>query len=352
MRKVLMGAAAAAAVSLPAAANAQFKSINIESGKPLRLKASGVDLPATIAGLPRTGAVAYSDDLLNVSTEYRSADDGDVVSVYVFRDVVGDGPVWFDRARYAILNLGNRYPGATSSGIRTFTPRGQKVATGLMEVFTTGGTYRSTGVMLFPFNGFYGKLRVSSRTRDAAQLEQLMWSAAASIEWKSRAQEALAVPVADCSARLAASDSAAAVVQSSEDRMMSAMLGGLIGQVVASGKTTPVAGQYCREPGTARPAFAQYRFNQSADSYILTLGDTGNGLTVQPNSLLAIVNKEEGKPKTYSVSLVEMARTTSYADLDSLPTAERLVAHVESGKPISSSTTWGKRSNVNIYTDK
>lgn len=353
MRFCMFGAQLAMVLMLSEAAAAKSVPIQVEAGAKYKHQASNVTLPATLGGIPRAHTTAFSDDLLDVGSEYIDADQTEYVSIYLFRNVSGDVPVWFDRARTAILNLKDKYPGAKPTGIRAFVPKGQKLATGLMEVMTTDGPLKSTGLMVLPFSGFYAKLRVSSKVKGPTELEQMMWSIANEIDWKSKQNEQTAAPVMDCTSTLTLSANAKPVEASKEDKMASALLSGLMSQMVAADpkkyKTTP--GNFCREPNSGSWASDIYRFNQTNDSYMLALGDNGTAITVDKNSLAALMGDKKGKPAGYSVRYILMAKTISYPELDSLPTAERLTDYVDNSAPLSVATTWGDKKEVSISAD-
>ena len=193
MRVFLLGLAAVGICTAPVSAATPIES---KPGKPWKHKATGAALPATLAGLPRTSMVYFTSPEVDVAADYQNADGTEAVTLYVYRDVSGSVPVWFDRSRFYIMNLPDKFGTVTSTGVRPFTPRGQKVASGLIDSFSVTKGPKTTGLMIFPFNGFYVKIRASSGTRDVPALEALMLEAANTIDWSSKALVAWVVECA------------------------------------------------------------------------------------------------------------------------------------------------------------
>lgn len=320
--------------------------LQVPAGKEWKHKATGVKFPAQLAGLDRQKITAMAGPETDVGANYWSADGADNVTVFLYRNVSGGVPVWFDRARSIIQLLPEKYPDPKSLGIRPFTPRGQSTASGLMELFTTGNQFKSTGVMVLPVNGFYAKIRATSSTRDAASLEQLMLAAVNSMQWSSRNPENAAIPIADCPAPLPERPAAKSVELNQEDRMMAALIGGVIAQSTALDKK-PATATYCREPGPLQIPYGIYRLVGSDDSYMMALLDAGRAIFVG-NSAHAQIMSELKKPARISVSLVEMERTSTFGDFATLPLPEQALEQVQRGTPLSVASTWGKKRELSI----
>jgi hypothetical protein len=151
MRVFWLGLAAVGICIAPVSAATPIES---KPGKPWKHKATGAALPDILAGLPRTNMVYFTSPEVDVAADYQNADGTEAVTLYVYRDVSGSVPVWFDRSRFYIMNLPDKFGTATSTGVRPFTPRGQKVASGLIDSFSVTKGPKTTGLMIFPFNGF------------------------------------------------------------------------------------------------------------------------------------------------------------------------------------------------------
>ena len=329
----------AAPISLPA-----------QAGKDYKHKPTGVRLPPALAGLNRDSVRGFAGPETDVASDYRNADGSEDLTVFLFRNVSGNVPVWFDRARSYIMSTPEKYGRPTSLGTRPFTPRGQSSTTGLMEIFTTGGRSRSTGLMILPVNNFYAKIRFSSATLDAAQLEQQMLAAANVIDWSSRAVGTPASPIADCASPLPARGLARVAVVSEQDRMMSALVLGLFSQVPV--KTKSQVQTFCREADAQQHHYGLYRPDASTSRYMLAIADSGRAVIVGSNDLAAVLSETKKSPR-YSVSFVDFDETRNFSDFDGLPLPEQAMQHTRTTKPISVSGTWGKASKtVTIVTDK
>lgn len=339
--------AAALLGSLPHAASAQPTDLKAQAGKDWKHKPTGVKLPAQLAGLQRQSVKGLAGPETDVVGDYWSADGSETVTIFLFRNVSGSVPVWFDRARSLILLLPQKYPDPRSLGIRSLTLRGQQPVTGLMEIFATSGKYRSTGLMVLPVNGFYAKIRASSVARDAAGLEQLMLAAVNSIDWRSRQKEVAATPIADCPTALPARPPAKVAALNKDDQMTSALIGALVAGVGSTAAATTSI-TYCREPGPTQISYGIYRPEASTDRYMMALLDAGRAILVGSSDLSAILSELKTAPRV-SVSHVELDRTVVYGDFESLPLPEQVVEMVEKTNPLSVSHTWGKKDkNITI----
>lgn len=339
----------AIAMAAAAPALAQPKDLQAKPGKEYKHKATGLKIAAALAGLERATVTAFGSAETDIGANYWSADGADNVTVFLYRNVSGSVPVWFDRGRATILLMPEKYRNPQSLGIRAFTPRGQDRATGLMEIFRTESQFQSTGVILFPVNGFYAKIRASSKSRDGAGLEQLMLSAVNAVDWRSRRTEAAAAPVKDCAAKLPDRSPAKLATMNSQDRMMSALIGGVIAQADAI-KSTPSAITYCRETGPQTIPYGIYRPDASNERYMMAIRDAGRAIYVGSSDLTQILSEMKTAAR-YSISLVDMERTATFGDFQSLPLPDQALEMVEKTAPLSVASTWGdKKRDLTINT--
>lgn len=131
--------------------------------------------------------------------------------------------------------------------------------------------------------------------------------------------------------------------------MMSGILGGLVAQVTDDRKVKPAAPPptFCREPGTEQPAMGIYRPDASTERYTIAVGDAGQAVVVGRNELAEAVAKTR-RPR-YSVSLVRLHETASFAEFSALPSPQQVVQMIGSSRPTSVSGTWGKqRGTINV----
>lgn len=341
---------AALAVAAPAMAATEIK---FDASKRWAHKPTGVSLPPTVAGLPRNSLAWFSAPEVDVSGDYWSADGNDTITIYLYRNVSGDVPLWADRARFYILNLPDKYGAVTPSGLRAFTPRGQRVTSGLMESYQLGKWGKSSALAVIPFNGFYAKFRVTSKTRDVAGIEALLMEAVNAFDWSSKSRQAPAIPIVDCQSPLPARTAAKLV--EGDNRMMAGLLGGLFAQIdvndIKKDKGPPPPPPvYCREPGPANLTYGVYRANAGAEHYTMAIHDGGRAITVGRNGLSELIKSEiaekEGKKDgqaRYTVSFVHMDKVETYSDFGSLPLPDQAMEQVEKTRAVSVAGTWGKK---------
>lgn len=342
MRFRLVVCAALLAVVSPLDAAAQT-AIPAKANKTWGHKPTGLALPAQLAGLQRARLIWFSAPEVDVAGEYFSADGSDNLTVYLFRNTSGSVPVWFDRARFAVMVRRDRFGEVTPTGIRPFTPRGQASTTGLMGTYRTSGEHRSTGLAVLPLNGFYAKVRASSSKRDLPGLEALMMQVLNSFNWASRVPEPVAAAVAECTSPLPAGATARPLAATEQDRMMAGILGGLAAQVQNGKQAQPAAPQtFCQEPGQQQPAFGVYRPGASLERFTMAVGDGGRAVTVGRNGLAELVATEKSKAQRYSVSLVHLDKTETYGDFDALPSPAQVAEMIGRSRPVSVAGTWGK----------
>lgn len=331
---------------------AQSRDLQAKPGKIYHHKATGVELAPTMAGLERTAVTAFVGTETDVGVNYWSADGSENITIFLYRNVSGSVPVWFDRARTTVALMNDKYRNSRSLGTRAFRPRGQARDTGLMEMFSTESAFRSTGVILFPVNGFYIKIRASSKLRDAAGLEQMLLSGVNSIDWSSRVQDTAATPVQDCATRLPARDLATVATSTEQERMMLALVGGVVAQAGALKRAAPTTISFCREPGTPSVVFGIYRPDASPERYMMALRDAGRAVIVGSSDLTQILSEMKSTPRV-SVSLVDMERTDTFGAYQSLPLPDQALEMVGKTAPLSVATTWGdKQRNLTINTGK
>ena len=205
-------AALAAIMLWVGAAQAQAQGprpLELGAGAAFKHRHSKVQLPPVLAGLPRTKAMEYEPDQLDTMSEYASSDVAEAYTVYIYRNVAGGLPVWFDRARQMVERR-NALGSATLHSAGEFVPPGRANASGLLATYAlTGMKYRSTGVALVPVGEWMIKLRASSQSLSPAELEVRMKAVLAEIVWPKKMVPApAAVPVARCATELALSGDA------------------------------------------------------------------------------------------------------------------------------------------------
>ncbi|WP_324807099.1 hypothetical protein SH584_11155 [Sphingomonas sp. LY29] len=321
--------------------------IPVRGDSPYRHKPSGITLAANAAGFFRVKVTSFDANELNVAIDYRSADGGDFVTLYIFRNVTGGIGPWFDRARRS-LEANPRVGRASLAGpVAAFAPYGQRVAGALKANYAlTNSQFRSTSIALTGTPEWYVKVRASSTTRTPEQLSQIVDAAFGAVSWPRQAQLQPVTEVADCQTPLAPSGPAKPAPPDSSALLMSALGGAVSMEAKSKAQVAPAAPAiWCREPGGS-PNATVYRPDGATDRYLLAINDAGIGAVVGRDELASLMST--AKTPRYSVQMMMMDRNEGLGAFASLPPATQAMQLVESGKIVFSSTTWGKGSRISI----
>lgn len=351
--------AAGLAVAFSAGSAGAQEAISLEQGEPYVHPHSGITVPANLGGIMPRRVIAFAPAALDVGLSYDTAENTEALSIYVFRRTNGDVPVWFAQAQSALEGR-DKFAGLTVfAAPAAFAPPGQAEASGLRAAYAIeGGAYRSTGLAVFAVNGWYVKMRASSKTRSAEELHGWMDEVLAQLTVPANEPEAsanIAAPVLDCAQKLRFRGKAKDAPGDETGSAMASLLGGLlmsageeIGTDEAAGDaalvTEPVI--WCRDQQIDM-ARATYRANASPDSYLLALGDNGNGVSVGPDGLAAIFADTKKSPP-YSITLMTAGRNISFVSQNRLPSPSRVIELIEGNRTLGVSSTWGEERNIEI----
>lgn len=351
----LMFAALALALAAPATAQ-QPASIKLDTHEPYRHKPTGLKIATMLDGLQRTLAAAYVPDL-DEALGFDNPANTETLSVYVFRNVTGSVPLWFDRIE-SVASHRDIYGGLTPIHAPVaFAPSGPGTASGLIGSYSVSkGPYRSTAIAFMPLGpDWYVSLRYSSKTFDPATLETHMRAVASAFEWPAKvAPQPAALAMQDCTTRLALSGEAKPVRQS--NALGSSLLFGALlssthddqGQKTAKDAPAVPATPWCRDIAASIGLgnAAVYRPIDTDDQYFIAYQDSGRGLMVQPDTLSALLDKTT-RP-SWSITAIELGVAASYIPRDRLPSPEKALAIVTKERSASTATTWGKNRNIQI----
>jgi len=286
--------AALIGASLSASASAGVTQIPADAQRPFKHQPSGIVIPAIAGGLPRTAVEAFDDKQLDFAAEYRTQDDREDTTLYIFRKVTGDVPVWFDRIQRAI-EARDIYASPKLAGPPTvFTPPGQSNGRGLMVLYTPGSLpWTSTGAAMTATGDWFVSIRASSQSLSPAQLASRMNQTLASLRLP---REQTAAPdayvVQDCPSAMPQGPDAAPVKDTGSVVLMSALSASIAGKLADKGTTSPPP-RWCRDAFRS-PAFGVYRPNAATDRYLVAFEDAGRGMTVVPNGLAGILAGAKG----------------------------------------------------------
>ncbi|HVL77779.1 MAG TPA: hypothetical protein VM346_00665 [Sphingomicrobium sp.] len=354
MRLIYLLCAFAIAVGAAPAA-AQPRDIPLKAGSKYSHKSTRIALPPSLGGLPRARAVALDVDDLDVIVDYRSTDEREITTIYLYRNAAGDLPLWFDRANAVIDSNPARFGKLTPAfPAAAFVPPGQSTASGLRVVYSTGGSgFASTALAMVPVGEFFVKMRLSSATLGPAELEARMREALAAISWPRRIAPApAAVLVAPCDSALAFSGIAKPAPKNGAAALIGALIPSLANETAKSGeKSAPVV--YCRDARVLENA-ALYRPNGDKDRYLVAFQDAGRALQVGRNDLASIIAAAESAGDAgarYSVDLIGLSETQGFGDFATLPPPEQAIDLVSSSKPVYATSTIGKRNKITLASD-
>ncbi|MFZ5794617.1 MAG: hypothetical protein ACRCS5_11940 [Sphingomonas sp.] len=354
----LLLAAIALCVASPAIAQ-QPPQLKIGASEPYRHKPSGLTLPTTLDGLQRTSAVAYVPDL-DEALGFDNPANNETLTVYVFRNVTGSVPLWFDRIDW-VASHRDIYGGLVSlHAPAAFAPTGQGNASGLIGSYSVSkGPYRSTATAFMPLGpDWYVSVRYSSKTFDAATLETHLRAVVAAIGWpQTTAPQPVAVPVETCTTPLALSGEAKPV---RHDKATGGAL--LFGALMASAssdekqkmaKDEPTAPPvtWCRDIAASigMGSSGVYRPVGTKDRYLIAYQDAGRGLMVEPDAVSILIDKK-AKP-AWSLTEYEVAAAASYIQRDRLPAPDQALKIIKTERTASKATTWGDKRNIQIDPD-
>lgn len=345
-----------AVAAAPATAREPLK---LKDGKVWKHKHSGIVVPAALGGIARTGGVMFVADDLDVSVAFDTEGTAEALTVYIFRNTNGAVPVWFAQAQWGIENRPVYGKPTLHLAPQPFVPAGQSSASGLKAVYAPqGGPYRSTGVMLLPVGEWYVKLRASSQSRTPDELAAWMDAAMGEVAWpKNIAAAPVAAPVTACPAPLTFPVAAQDAPKNGGADLMTGLLGLMVADGTAKQTTEAQAAEatvrWCRDAQLAGNQ-AAYRRNEAADSYLLAVGDNGNGIWVEPDAAATILDSAETNkgndkaPTRFAILLSMAAQRISFVAQDRLPSPERVIEIVNAGRSVTTVPTWGKKNNVQI----
>jgi len=327
-------------------------SIVVSPGQSYKHDPSGIRIAPQAAGLPLAHVVQYDDQQLDVALDFRSPDQREVTTVYLFRDVTGDVPVWFDRIQKTMET--STHVGSLQLAIppAAFTPAGQKSARGLRAVYSSTGTdWKSSAAAMTSFGQWYVSVRASSQTLTPDQLLARVEQTFAAISWpKEKVQAPAVAPVADCPNALTQGEDAQPVSGSSDTLAGILVMAGLdVALADESKKKAPAPHPvWCRDPLKLEIA-GVYRPDGATDQYLLALNDAGRGISVAKADLVDIVSKSSAP--SYSVEFVDVNSHRGYGTFSKLPPAAQALWLLEHGTVLYSARTWGKDRKIDINSD-
>lgn len=316
---------------------------------PLRHVHIGLIVPPSLHGISRTRVSDHVPDQLDQAAHFETPDQNENISVYMFRNVSGSVPIWFDRKSQQIA-MRDIYGGAEPITMNpVFVPPGQQTANAMMMAYRTkSGPIRSTGLALIPLGEWYVALRYSSGSMEAEVLADRMRAVLSELEWPVIEQQApAAAPVQPCTTALAYTGKAKQVEGKISSTFIASILAmpNMVKPVPADAAATPTV--WCKDAAgisNSTVNAAVYRANESRDSYIIAVADSGRALEVSRDESSELL----GGKMRWTVAFVNVASTSFFAPFNRLPTPDQTYKALEGGKLTSVVPTWGDTSTIQI----
>jgi hypothetical protein len=283
---------------------------------------SGLTLPVTLAGFERGSSKQFDDAGYNVGVTFRDNATGSWADLYIYRAAPASVAIWGDRAAagmFANPMLGEVDVNAVQ--VARFTPPGNAGAnSGLRIVTPVKGELTASGLAIYVHDGWLVKLRMSSRTLDAAALDARMVEFVAGLTLPVATQPAPPfLEIQNCAAPLK-TEKKAKLIQL--DMMGTILLGGTLGvahekrleEAKQSASNTNPDAVWCRDPAS-QPQYGIYRRGGDEDGYMMALGDTGTSLMVGRYDLGPLLKPSQG----FLVTQSDGVREVIYPPFSRLP---------------------------------
>lgn len=344
-KRIWIGAAVLLAASPAVAQRNEPPPIVVSADAPFVHANSGITMPVTLAGYPRTKVREYEAPQLDVGGTWQSGDDAEL-TVFVYRSTAGSVPVWFDRASVAVETRGTFGTPKLAQPVAAVSAPGASNASGLLAGWTvTSGAYKGTAAAILPMGEWLVKFRYSTTQSDGAAAAAVLRRAIAELGWPASIPAAPeAQPIAACATRM---DTAERTKPAPRD-MTSALAGALTGLAMSIPTATP-AQRWCRDAQTL-PIAGIYRPDAATDRYLIALSDAGRGILVAPAFDGIGDGTGAGKrARSWSVDLVTPGSIVQFPAQDRLPSAERVMAVLRE-QPVSKVSTWGQKRDVTLIT--
>jgi hypothetical protein len=298
------------------------------------------------AGLPRTSIDEFDDKQLDIAAQFRSPDESEITTVFVFRKATGDVPLWFDRIQRSIEAREMFAKPTLAVPPTAFMPAGQSNARGLKAAYATGGPpWKSSAAALTTIGDWYIAVRASSKTLAPDQLLTRVEQTFAAIKWPKEKTPAPAVaPIADCASALPQGTDAEAARYDAPLAVAAALVAA--GSALDDAKAKPAV-RWCRDPFEMAGA-GVYRPDGATDRYFIAYQDAGRGVVVGADDAVNAVATELNKERSYKVELVDVDHHIGFGGFKALPNVAQALWTVEHGAHAYKVTTWGKKRAIEI----
>jgi hypothetical protein len=287
---------------------------------------SAMAFPSRLSTFTRERIVQFEQRQTNVAAVYNDARTGTQLTIYVYRPILPETAIWFDRALVAIgardlfgsVNL-------DKVKIGSFVPPGGQNASGQFAVIDTSGTIKSTAVSLHRSGEWLIKLRISSEKLSVKQMGAVLGNVQASLPPIEQPDLASAYLIEACAPPLTFAvakpfvdpkGDAALALEASLDVMVANGLR-------PAGKVLPDAPRYCRD-GEPQQRYTVYRPQGAADRYVVAFSDAGKSISVFPDALYGAEPGGASAVGVYQVVSGDGLATAIYRPFLTMPSIQQV----------------------------
>lgn len=288
-------------------------------------------LPPSLSAFVRAGIVRLDEEQYNLAATLEDAATGTTATLYVYRTGIADVPIWADRTATTILSsspLGKI--DLERAQFAAFTPPdGSGDDSGFLLVSPlSGGSLRSTGLVIFLHDEWLIKLRMSSEQLDRDALQTRMTELIGSLPLgKAKLPVPAFATIEDCPAKLTIKKDAKLVRL---DMTGTLILGAVLATALKKrGGQANKDVQWCRESLTE--GYAVYRPGAARDAYAIAFQDAGTTASVGEFDMGSLMNPSRG----YIVSVSNGVNEEILPPFDRLPKPEQVAAVVGRIGPVT-----------------
>ncbi len=322
----------------------QAKPMQLDMANGWTHQKSGLRFPKEIKALPFSSATQFADGEWDVSLQYSPADQSDAVSIYVYQAAVQDVGLLFAESRNSLENRKQVYRSVSPlAPVAAFTPPGQNNASGLRVAYNTEGAYKSTALAIAPLGrDWVVKFRVSSTTLSATELDARLTDAIGLLGWpEDKYKHVEGIEAQNCTSSLPPFKKAKRIKADGGNALLNAIFASAISEKADEAEMDAEAeeqstSRYCRDQSTQFP-FGIYRPDNAVDRYIISLGDSGRAVFVEPDMASMLLDDSDTKKGThYTIRMIVPGVVETYATHDRMPSPDQVVSVIEKTAPESS----------------